>query len=218
MRNKFDEQLELLNVKMVEMGAMTEEIISLVSRALVDKDSSLVASVFDLEDKIDIAEKDIESLCMKLLLQQQPVARDLRTISSALKILTDLERISDQACDISTLCTYLVKENYIKELVHIPMMAEATIKMVTDCMEAFVKKDESLARAVIEYDDVVDDLYYTIKDDLIDLIAKDPNNGRQGLDLLMIAKHFERIGDHAVNIAGWVLFSITGLHKNERIL
>jgi len=143
------------------------------------------------------------------------VARDLRQISSALKMITDMERIGDQAADISELCIYLADQTYIKKLEHIPQMAEATIKMVTESIDAYVKKDLALAEAVIEYDDVVDELYILIKRELIALVHEDVNNGEQAFDLMQIAKYYERIGDHAVNIARWVIFSITGRHKEK---
>ena len=161
-------------------------------------------------------ENDIEARCLKLLLQQQPVASDLRLISSILKMITDLERIGDQAQDISEIVIILSHSNFIKDLTHLPKMAEATIKMVKESIDAFVNKDIALANQVIEYDDVVDDLFVIIKDELISLIRHDVKNGEQAIDLLMIAKYFERIGDHAQNIAEWVVYSLTGEHVGER--
>lgn len=218
MRNKFDAELDNLNSKLIEMGGYIEEAIALATKALVNRDMAMAQKAIDLDDEIDAFEKDIESLCLKLLLQQQPVASDLRLISAALKMITDMERIGDQAGDISEICIMIGGVEYIKKLEHIPMMAEATVKMVTDAIDAFVKKDAALAQAVIEYDDVVDDLFDNIKADLIELIRKDVKNGPQAMDLLMIAKYFERIGDHATNIAEWVVFSLTGIHKNERVM
>jgi phosphate transport system protein len=151
-------------------------------------------------------------------LQQQPVAKDLRLISAALKMITDMERIGDQAADIAQITIYLSKEQYIKKLVHLPQMADATIKMVTDSINAFVNKDLELAKSVYDQDDIVDDLFRTIKSELIELIHENIANGQQSLDLLMIAKYFERIGDHAVNIGEWVTFSLTGQHKKYRVI
>jgi len=212
MRNVFREQLKLLKDMMIEMGALVEKAIALAIEALEKQDTSLAKKAVAFDAKIDQKEKDIEALCLKLLLQQQPVAKDLRTVSSALKMITDIERIGDQAADISEITLYLADTTYINKLEHIPKMAEATAKMVTESIDAFVKKDLDLAKAVIEYDDVVDDLFVTVRRDLIELTRADGNNGEQAMDLLMVAKYFERIGDHAVNIAEWVVFSITGKH------
>ena len=217
MRNKFDEQLSQLNHEMIEMGALCEEVIALASRALTENDKSLAARVAPLDSEIDRKERDIENLCLKLLLQQQPVARDLRQISAALKMITDMERIGDQAADISGIVIYLAGKPYIKSLEHLPQMAEASIKMVSGSIDAFINKDLTLARDIIEMDDVIDDLFDTIKGELIDLIRHDPDNGEQAIDLLMIAKYFERIGDHAQNIAEWAEYSITGVHKGAEL-
>ena len=218
MRSRFDEQLTLLNNSLIEMGALIERAISKATQALVSQDAVSARSIIDGDSIIDEKEKEIESLCLKLILNQQPVARDLRQISTALKMITDMERIGDQAADISELCVYLSAQEYIKKLERIPQMAEATIKMVTDSIDAFVKKDLNLANSVIEYDDVVDDLYITVKNDLINLIHENKENGEQAFDLLQIAKYYERIGDHAVNIAEWVIFSIMGRHKDRQVL
>ena len=217
MRSRFDEQLTLLNNSLIEMGALVERAIAKATKALVSHDADSARNIIDGDEIIDEKEKEIESQCLKLILSQQPVARDLRQISTVLKMITDMERIGDHAADISELCIYLATEEYIKKLEHLPQMAEATIKMVTDSIDAFVKKDLELAQAVIDYDDVVDDLYFTIKQDLIELVHEDVQNGEQAFDLLQIAKYYERIGDHAVNIAEWVIFSITGKHKNRQI-
>ena len=218
MRSRFEEQLAQLNNSLIEMGALTERAIAKATKALISQDADTARSIIKGDSLIDEKEKEIESLCLKLILNQQPVARDLRQISTALKMITDMERIGDQAADISELCIYLSKQEYIKKLEHIPQMAEATIKMVTDCIDAFVKKDLELARAVIDCDDIVDALYVTVKRDLITLIHEDVKNGEQAFDLLQIAKYYERIGDHAVNIAEWVVFSITGKHKDRQVL
>ena len=218
MRSRFDEQLMQLNNSLIEMGALIERAIARATKALISHDAELAESIISGDEVIDEKEKEIESLCLKLILNQQPVARDLRQISTALKMITDMERIGDQAADISELCVFLAAQEYIKKLEHIPQMAEATVRMVTDSIDAFVKKDLALAQAVIDCDDVVDDLYVAIKKDLIGLVHADVKNGEQAFDLLQIAKYYERIGDHAVNIAEWVIFSITGKHKDKQVL
>lgn len=214
MRSRFDEQLNTLNTEMIEMGALCEESIALASKALTTGDVSLAERVSALSADIDQKERDIESRCMKLLLQQQPVARDLRQISAALKMITDMERIGDQAEDIAEIITYLEGKT-AEETVHIRDMAAETISMVTDSVDAYVKKDTELAKTVIGHDDKVDEYFDRIKGSLIKMIAENPENGEYALDLLMIAKYFERIGDHATNIAEWVIFSVTGEHKNS---
>ena len=214
MRSRFDEQLNTLNTEMIEMGAMCEEAIALASKALTTGDVSLAERVSALSADIDQKERDIESRCMKLLLQQQPVARDLRQISAALKIITDMERIGDQAEDIAEIITYL-EGRTAEETVHIRDMAAETISMVTDSVDAYVKNDIDLAMLVIAHDDKVDEYFDKVKCRLIKMIAETPENGEYALDLLMIAKYFERIGDHATNIAEWVIFSVTGEHKNS---
>ena len=215
MRNKFDRQLAKLHDMMIEMGAMIEKAITFAIHALVQQDEAMAKQAIAFDDEIDQMEKEIEAMCLRLLLQQQPVAKDLRIISSALKMITDMERIGDQAADISEITLFLIGETYIKELEHIPMMAAATSKMVTESIDAYVKMDLELAQQVIDYDDVVDDLFVTVKNDLIELIQQDKANGSQAIDLIMIAKYFERIGDHATNIAEWVVFSITGRHVGK---
>ena len=209
MRYRFDEQLELLNQELIKMGSLCEEAISATSRALANGDVSLAKKTNNLEEKINQKEREIESLCLKLLLQQQPVAKDLRTISSALKMITDMERIGDQAEDIAEIIiTAHISEP--DDTFHIRAMADAAMKMVTDSIDAFVEKDIELARQVVEYDDVVDGYFDEVKKILIEKFTEAETNGEYTLDLLMIAKYFERIGDHAVNIAEWVIFSITG--------
>lgn len=214
MRNRFDEQLALLNKMLIEMGALCENVISLSAKALIDGDVELAKKVGPIDEEIDQMERDIESICLKLLLQQQPVARDLRQISAALKMITDMERIGDQADDIAEIITFLNGRTR-EECTDIRLMAEATIKMVTDSIDAFVKHDITIAEAVISHDDTVDSYFDRIKQSLIGMIAENSADGEYAIDLLMIAKYFERIGDHAVNIAEWVLFSITGEHKGE---
>lgn len=214
MRNRFDEQLELLKNQMIQMGALCEGAIANATKALTDGDIELAKKTIAADEEIDQKEKEIESLCLKLLLQQQPVARDLRQISSALKMITDMERIGDQAADISEI-TMLANIKAEDNTNHIIDMAKATIKMVTDSIDAYVRQDLDLAKAVIDYDDLVDNLFNDVKADMIRLINEDTNNGEFAIDLMMIAKYFERIGDHATNIAEWVVFSITGKHISD---
>ena len=209
MRNRFDEQLEKLNAELITMGALCEQAITIAINALLygnDDDKVQFNKVHETEREIDQKERDIENLCMRLLLQQQPVAGDLRKISSALKMISDMERIGDQASDISDITMHIRFEN-LRSKVHISDMAAAAIKMVTDSIDSFVKKDLALAKAVAAYDDVVDRLFIKVKDELLILIK---DGDVSCLDLLMIAKYLERIGDHAVNIAEWVQYSITG--------
>jgi phosphate transport system protein len=217
MRITFEEQLRLLNKELLEMGALIEHAIQAASEALVCQDVEAANHAIAFDREVDQKERDIETLCLKLLLQQQPVARDLRLISAALKMITDMERIGDQASDISGIVIYLAGKPYIKSLEHLPLMAEAAVRMVSGSLDAFIKKDLALARSVIAMDDVIDDLFDTIKDELIELIQKDVANGEQAVDLIMIAKYFERIGDHAQNIAEWAEFAITGVHKGSEI-
>ena len=201
MRNRFDNQLAELNKELISMGALCENAIASAVKSLLESNTRLAASAIRIDHEIDRKEREIESMCLKLLLQQQPVASDLRLISSALKMITDIERIGDQASDIA--------EIHNK---HIDQMAQATIKMVTDSLDAFVRRDLSLAWSVIEYDDVVDRLFDECKQDLIAEIAQNPTDGERVLDVLMIAKYLERIGDHAENVAEWVVYLLTGEH------
>lgn len=214
MRNRFDEQLEMLNNKMIEMGSRCEGMIALSTEALLDGDVKKAEQVRSDGHRIDQMEREIESICLKLLLQQQPVARDLRTVSAALKMITDMERIGDQAEDIAEIIVFLNGRTGL-ECHGIRKMAEATKKMVTDSIDAYVRRDLELSRAVCAYDDIVDNDFTEIKKSLIGMIAGNPADGEYALDLLMIAKYFERIGDHAVNIAEWVEFSVTGVHKGD---
>ncbi len=215
MRNRFDQQLVSLNNELIEMGSLIEQAIEMAVAALVRQDVERANKAIAFDEEIDRQEKTVENLCLKLLLQQQPVAKDLRLISAALKMITDMERIGDHASDISEITILLSKKPYIKNLDHIQKMAKETTLMVVNSIDAFVNKDMEGAKEVIKQDDVVDELFTTVKKDLIDLITKDSSNGEQAADLLMIAKYFERIGDHATNIAEWVIFSITGIHEND---
>ena len=214
MRSRFDEQLALLNKELIEMGALCEEVIALAAQSLAEGSAALARRVAPLDAEIDRKEREIESLCLKLLLQQQPVACDLRQISAALKMITDMERIGDQAEDIAEIVVFLDGRGAeSSELLR--AMARSAIKMVTESVDAYVGCDVALAGQVIREDDVVDDYFARVKSALIGRIAHDPSDGELALDLLMIAKYFERIGDHATNIAEWVIFSVTGEHKNE---
>lgn len=215
MRNSFDMQLRKLNNELIEMGSLIETAIARAYHALINQNIEVAKENIEFDREIDQKEKEVESICLKLLLQQQPVASDLRLISSAIKMITDMERIGDQAADISELTILMAKTQYIKRLDHIEQMAKATIEMVTISVDAFVKRDLSLARSVFARDDIVDNLFVTIKNDLIELIREDVNNGEQAIDLIMVAKYFERIGDHAVNLADWVIFSILGHHEEH---
>ena len=216
MRNRFDRQLVQLNNELIEMGGMIEKAISDTVKALVNQDIELASNVIEYDEEIDHQEREIEQLCLKLLLQQQPVAKDLRLISAALKMITDMERIGDHATDISEITIELSKESYIKKLDHIQQMAKETMVMLVQSVEAFVNKDMDKSRTVIVHDDVVDDLFNKVKAELIAMIHEDVNAGEQASDLLMAAKYFERIGDHATNISEWVIFSITGQHPDDK--
>lgn len=209
MRNLFDEQLEDLHRRLISMGAMCEQAIAVSAKSLSEGNMALAKKVSEITSEIDEKEREIENLCMKLLLRQQPIASDLRTVSSALKMVTDMERIGDNSGDIAEVASMgnvFQKGDVLK----ISEMARAVIKMVTESIDAFVKRDVKLADEIIEYDDVVDGYFNEIKTRLIEYLKTPNADGEYALDLLMIAKYFERIGDHAVNIAKWVLFSITG--------
>ena len=209
MRLRFDEQLDLLNKELITMGALCESAIAMSAKALAEGKPALAKKVPEISSQVDHKEREIENMCLKLLLQRQPVAKDLRIVSSALKMVTDMARIGDQSADIAEIIT-LANIHATDDTQIIHDMSIAVIKMVTDSIDAFVKKDVQKARDVIEYDDVVDSFFDRIKKILIDIFSKPEADGEYAIDLLMIAKYFERIGDHAVNIAKWVLFSITG--------
>ena len=213
MRNRFNEQLEQLNVELIKRGALCEEAISAATKAYVEGDRELGERARSLEQDIDHKERDIESQCMKLLLRQQPVAKDLRAVSAALRMISDMERIGDQAADIAEIARYMEKSSILRQ---VPMeeMALAAIKMVTDSVDSFVRGDLALAHSVIAQDDQVDSLFLSVREKLTALIAGGENGGLC-LDLLMIAKYFERIGDHACNIAQWVEYAITGDYEDD---
>lgn len=209
MRSRFDMQLEQLKLEMTSMGMLCENAIAKASHALLDCDVKAAGELPELLNQVAQKERDIEAICLRLLLQQQPVARDLRTVSAALKMVTDAQRIGTQSGDIAE----IVAMGYIREIpegLPIREMATAVIHMVTDSIDSFVKQDGKLSRNVIEYDDVVDDYFNSIKHSLVQRLKTQEGSSEAMVDLLMVAKYFERIGDHAVNIAKWVLFSLTG--------
>lgn len=216
MRNKFDEQMEVLNRELLEMGTLLETAGEKALNALVTGDESSAKEAIKIEEDVDQKERDIESLCLKLLLQQQPVAKDLRNISAALKMITDMERIGDQIADIAEISLFMTKVAPYKKLEHLPQMAEAVNTMLKSSIDSFVKADKNLAEQVIQMDDIVDDLFTVIRKEIIQMLLNSGHSdivSSQALDFLMMAKYYERIGDHIVNIAEWVLFSLTGLHK-----
>lgn len=209
MRSRFDMQLEQLKLEMTSMGMLCENAIAKTSHALLNCDVKAAGELPELLNQVTQKERDIEAICLRLLLQQQPVARDLRTVSAALKMVTDAQRIGTQSGDIAE----IVAMGYIREIpegLPIREMATAVIHMVTDSIDSFVKQDGKLSRNVIEYDDVVDDYFNSIKHSLVQRLKTQEGSSEAMVDLLMVAKYFERIGDHAVNIAKWVLFSLTG--------
>lgn len=214
MRNRFDQQLEKLNVELVTMGALCEDALTYAIKALFDRESDMAERAEEAEKQIDQMEREIEAICMRLLLQQQPVARDLRVISSALKMIGDMERIGDQAADIAEIVKYL-KEDEVPNLGHLREMSDFAAGMVTASINSFVRQDLDLAKKVILDDDVVDGYFDKVKEALIGLIAEGDRDGAFLLDILMIAKYIERVGDHATNIAEWVVYSITGEHPEE---
>lgn len=216
MRIHFDEQLRELNRDLTRMGALCEDALTQVVRALTESDQEALRHVSALDPEIDRMERHIENTCLQLLLQQQPVARDLRQISAALKMITDMERIGDQAEDIAEIIPFLGGRT-VDACHEICRMARAATKMVTDSVEAFVRRDLNLARAVMQQDDGVDQDFARVKAALIDLIRQDASEGEYALDLLMIAKYLERIGDHATNIAEWVEYTLTGIHRSEEL-
>ena len=208
MRSKFDEQLAELNKEMIEMGRMIVQSIALAIDALIDKDEQLAKSIMEGDSQIDHAQKKIENICFNLLIQQQPVAKDLRTITAAMKMVTDMERIGDHAADISEMTIFMGKNSLIEQFGHISKMATETVLMLNHSIEAYVERDRDKAKEVIEHDDIVDALFDDVKKDIIGMIQKQPVDGEEATDLLMVAKYFERIGDHATNIAEWVIYSL----------
>ena len=217
MRQRFDGQLAALNRELISMGALCEEAIAVTARSVLDADRALAGRISALEEEIDQKEREIERVCLRLLLQQQPVAGDLRQISSALKMITDMERIGDQAADICEIVTMMDGMEGLDNPRLMRDMAHETVDMVHKVIDAYVASDVHLAQAVMAADDVVDDLFMRVKAELIAFLTRDATRGQQALDILMIAKYFERIGDHAVNIGEWVEFSVTGSYKGEEL-
>lgn len=214
MRNLFDDQLNTLHRKLIEMGSACETAIDLAVRALLEGNADVAHEAAAHDREIDNMEREIEAICLKMLLQQQPVARDLRQISAAMKIITDMERIGDQAEDIGEIVPFL-NDRTGQECEDIRLMAETAQQMVRSAIDAYVNQDMALVKKVLSMDDIVDDAFDRTKEKLIHMIAGNKEDGQYCLDLLMIAKYLERIGDHATNIAEWVEFSITGTHTNE---
>ena len=217
MRNRFDEQLGLLNKELLTMGALIEQSIKDATKALLKQDVGAANEAIASDKAVDQKERDIETLCLKLLLQQQPVASDLRLISAAMKMITDMERIGDQAADISEIVTMQSGMGAVVSPALMRQLAKETVRMVHSAIDAYVADDVDLAREVMARDDVVDDLFTQIKRELIEYLGRDASLGQQALDLLMIAKYYERIGDHAVNIGEWVEFSVTGRYKGVEL-
>ena len=215
MSERFVRQLEELHVELITMGSLCEKAISLSAKAIQGEGGmTLIGKIFETEKEIDAQEKEIENLCMKLLLHEHPVAGDLRAISAALKMISDMERIGDQAADIADIVK-VTSLDVPDASIRLKDMAKATASMVTKCIDAYVKQDLKLAREVINFDDIVDDLFDEVKDEILQGMRKGITTDVQSLDYLMIAKYYERIGDHATNIAEWVVYSINGHHKGE---
>ena len=212
-RKIFEEELAELKTQLVEMCRLTEQMISDAITALVNKDRELGKSIGEADKRVDEYEMAIEKKCMRILLKQQPVAKDFREVSTALKMITDIERFGDQAADIGELVYSMPGEKYIKELTHTKAMGNLAIKMVRESVNSFINNDAKLADEVITLDDKMDELFDTVKTELIELIKKDGNNGDQGIELMMVAKYLERIGDHAVNVAEWTKYNETGVHQ-----
>ena len=216
MRRNFEMQLEAMHTKLIQMGALCEDAITSAAQALLDNDAARRRKAITLERDIDMLEREIEQLCVRLLLHQQPIASDLRRVTAAQMMIVDMERIGDQAADIAELSEFM-SGSTVKSDVHIADMAKATAKMVTDSIDSFVRQDLNLAHSVVEYDDVVDGLFTKVKSELIDHLRADSASAQDCLDLLMIAKYYERIGDHAVNIAEWVVYYLTGRREVESL-
>ena len=217
MRDRFNEQLEQLHIELIQMGALCEDAISAAAESLLKQEDSLAERAKEAEKEIDQKERDVEGRCLRLLLQQQPVAGDLREISAALKMISDLERIGDQAADIAELAPYVAAASQ-QNMRCVADMARTACTMVSESVDSFVRRDLELSRAVCREDNRLDALFDQVKHEIIQLISADAAKGELGLDMLMIAKYLERIGDHATNVAEWVEYSITGVHPqgNEK--
>lgn len=212
-RKLFEAELADLKNELVEMCRFTEGMLESAIEALLKRDRELGRRISDMDKRVDEYEMDIEKRCMRILLKQSPVAKDFREVSTALKMITDIERVGDQASDIGDLVYTMPGERYIKRLTHIREMGDLAVKMVREGVNSFIENDEKLADEVIRTDDRMDELFLTVKSDLIELIKKDANNGDQAIELMMVAKYLERIGDHAVNVAEWTKYNETGVHQ-----
>ena len=210
MREYFDTELANLNNQLIGMGTLVESAIKNAVEIIANNSAELLDKAREQEELINTSERKIQNHCIRLLLHQAPVANDLREVSSALKMITDLERIGDQAIDIAEVSQYIKSRNNVINVTHIDEMASQASKMVTLAIDAFVKKDFDLAKTVSKSDDVIDELFDKVKKETVEIIQRDKALGEEAIDLMMIAKYLERIGDHAVNIAEWVAFSITG--------
>lgn len=217
MRSKFDEQLLELNKEMIEMGNKIIQSIKNAIEALVARDENAAKEIMERDIEVDHLQKKIEGICFNLLIQQQPVARDLRTVTAAMKMVTDMERIGDHAADISEMTILMGQSSQINKFEHISKMATETMIMLNHSIEAYVEKNVIKAKEVIEHDDIVDDLFVEAKKDVIELILNNPSEGEEATDILMIAKYFERIGDHATNIAEWVIYSLKQKEDSDEV-
>ena len=217
MRSKFDKQLLELNKEMIEMGNKIILSIKNAIEALVARDENAAKEIMERDIEVDHLQKKIEGICFNLLIQQQPVARDLRTVTAAMKMVTDMERIGDHAADISEMTILMGQSSQINKFEHISKMATETMIMLTHSIEAYVEKNVIKAKEVIEHDDIVDDLFVEAKKDVIELILNNPSEGEEATDILMIAKYFERIGDHATNIAEWVIYSLKQKEDSDEV-
>lgn len=217
MRSKFDEQLLELNKEMMEMGNKIILSIKNAIEALVARDENMAKAIMESDAEVDHLQKKIEGICFNLLIQQQPVARDLRTVTAAMKMVTDMERIGDHAADISEMTILMGQNSQIDKFEHISQMATETMIMLNHSIEAYVEKNVIKAKEVIEHDDIVDDLFVEAKKDVIELILNSPSEGEGATDILMIAKYFERIGDHATNIAEWVIYSLKQKEDEDEV-
>lgn len=216
MRTRFDEQLKQLNNEMIQMGSLIENAIQNAVRAFFDKDTELAKKIMDNDEVVDQEQKKIENICFQLLIQRQPVARDLRTITAALKMVTDMERIGDHAADISELTVVMADHTEIMNRDDIKKMSAEAVMMLLHAIEAYVERDMDKAKEVIAHDDVVDELFIKVKSELIEAISRNPDCGEYAADLLMINKYLERIGDHATNIAEWVIFSLNTVDPDAK--
>ena len=214
MRERFEQQMEILHTELIELGALCEQAIGRTYEVLLEGNQRAAEEIIKKDQVVDAKEREIVDLCFRIILQQQPVARDLRQVSAALKMITDMERIGDQAADIADIVK-VTSLGVPDASIRLKDMAKVTASMVTKCIDAYVKQDLKLAREVIDFDDIVDDLFDEVKDEILQGMRKGITTDVQSLDYLMIAKYYERIGDHATNIAEWVVYSINGHHKGE---